>query len=57
MLGLKIVATGAIVMLMSSLAVRYVGGWPGVAKGLPLLILWFGGAAALVVGILMAVWE
>ena len=56
MVGIKIAATGALVMLLSGLAVSAVGGWPGVAKGLPLLIVWFGGAFAVVVGLLMAVW-
>jgi hypothetical protein len=56
MLGLKIAATGALVMLLSGIAVKAIGGWPGVAKGLPLLIAWFGGAAAVVAGLLIAVW-
>lgn len=57
MLGLKIAATGALALFLSSLAIRSVGKWPGVAKGLPLLALWFGGAAATLAGLLMAVWE
>ena len=56
MLGLKIAATGALLMLLSGIAVRAIGRWPGLAKGLPLLLVWFGGAAATVVGLLMAVW-
>ena len=56
MLGMKIAATGALVMLVSRLAVSAVGDWPGVAKGLPLLALWFGGVAAVIVGFLMAMW-
>jgi len=56
MLGLKIAATGLLAMLLSGVAIRAVGGWPGVAKGLPLVLVWFGGAAATVVGLLMTVW-
>ena len=56
MLGLKIMTTAAIVMLLSNLAIIAVGKWPGVAKGLPLLILWLGSGATLVVGLLMTVW-
>jgi hypothetical protein len=43
-------------MLLSGLAVNAIGDWPGVAKGLPLLIVWFGGAAAVVAGFLMVIW-
>lgn len=56
MLGLKIAATGALLMLLSGVLIKAIGGWPGVAKGFPLLLLWFGGAAAAVLGLLMAVW-
>ena len=54
MLGLKIAATGIIVMLVSACVVRAVGRWPGAAVGLPLLVCFFGGAA--LVGVLMMVW-
>ena len=56
MLGLKIAATGILVMLISGLAVKAIGGWPSALKGFPLLALWFGGAAAVVIGLLIAVW-
>ena len=54
MLGLKIAVTGALVVLVASCAIR--GPWPGIGVGLPLLTAWAGGAAAVVAGLLMAVW-
>ena len=56
MLVNKIITTAAIVMLLSSLAMIAVGKWPVAAKWLPLLILWLGSGATLVVGMLMTVW-
>ena len=56
MLGLKIAATGALVMLVSHIVAKAIGDWPGVVQGMPLLIAWFGGGVALVVGFMMAVW-
>ena len=55
MLGLKIAATGALVLLVASCVARG-RPWPGVAIAVPLLLAWFGGAFAIVAGLLMAVW-
>ena len=57
MLGLKIAATGALLVLLSGLAIKTIGKWPGAPKGAPLLMAWFGGAAAVLAGCLMAIWE
>lgn len=56
MLGLKIAATGLLVMLLSWIAIRIIGRWPGIKKAFPLLAMLLGGAAATVSGLLMAVW-
>ena len=53
---MKILATGIIVMMVSGMLMRAIGSWPGIAKGLPLLLGWFGGVAAIVVGVLVAIW-
>lgn len=57
MLGLKIAVTGALVMIVSGISIKAVGEWPGAAKGLPLLIAWSVGCAAMLVGLLMAIWS
>jgi len=56
MIGLKIAATGLLLMLLSSIVAGCVGKWPGIAKGLPIVLAWFGGAVAVVAGLLMVVW-
>ena len=54
MLGLKIAATGLIVVLVTSCAIR--GPWPGVAAGAALLAAWLGGIVAVITGVLMTIW-
>lgn len=56
MLGLKIAATGAFVLLASGICIAHVGRWPGAWKGATLLIAWYGGTAAVLIGLLMALW-
>ena len=56
MIGLKIAATGLLLMLLSRILADSVGEWPGIAKGLPIVLAWLGGAVAVVAGLLMVVW-
>jgi len=55
MIGQKIAITGLIFIFISFPFIH--GKWPGAAIGAPLLVAFFIGLIAVVVGLIIAVWE
>ncbi len=56
MFGLKLILTGLLLFVVSSVAVKATGKYPGDWVGIPLIIVWYGSVLVMLYGAFAAIW-
>lgn len=56
MLGVKVLLTGFVLLFLSFFFIGEGTEYPGYARGVPMILCFFGGVGAIVIGLLMVIW-